>query len=826
MRYRLLGFWAGLVMVGVLTWAAPAFAHAFLVSSTPSAGAVLLQTPKDVVLRYTQRPDATLSQFAVYDVARNQVSTAPAVQESTVTVPLEALKPGTYTLRWRVVSADDGHTTSGSFSFAVWHGGPLPAVAGRSGQTNAGVQGGAWGSIARALSFGALFAVAGAVFVRLALGHPVRGRTVLGAGLALVLAQAWSFGVQGAQSTGVGLGRFLTPAYLAAALSAPFGRLAAVETVAGAAAALLLAIGGRAGRTLSALAALVAVAAFAKASHPAASAHPTLGLVVDGLHLASAAAWAGGLGWLLASRPALPALVPTFSRWALGLMAAIIITGFGNALFTVHAWTALLHTLYGYLLDAKVGLVIVVLLAARFSIAAARGGRGAAARRPMAVEAAAVIAILGVVGVLVGAPPAVVAPIRGAFFQQTAVVAGRQVALTVAPAQVGTNTVTVRVTGSNGHPVTGAEVHLRIRSLDMDMGTSTLPLAERGGGAYAAPTGVFSMVGTWEVTAVGAGWSTHFSVPVALPGGSSACDSGFDPDLRATAYPLAGGANVLAVAPGDAADVLAGTENGFTFTRDAGQTWQTVAPAKGQTAAAAAIAAGTAPAWYAATSDHLWVSTDRGNTWQPRPVPSHPVYALLADPWHAGGLWAASDVGISYSADQGRHWQLDSATTSARAISSLAADPTTRGRLYGGGLDGIVVSQDGGVQWRVAEPAAKSVFGFAFPAQHPGTVWASAMEQGIWVTRDGGQTWQRSDSGVSNPGGMGVATWGSGQTVLAGTMGGGVVRSDDYGATWHTAGCPAAVVLQVSEAVGPAGSPVLWLGDQSGAVKVEFAHTP
>lgn len=151
-------------------------AHAFLISSSPPAGAVLLEAPRQVILRYSENVAERLSSFPVYNNQRDAVSGRAQVQGRQVVLPIQPLPPGTYTLRWHVVSADDGHATEGSFVFSVWHGGPLPPAAGEAARTSADVQGGPLGAVVRWLAFLGTFALVGAAFLDLAIGRGMRRR--------------------------------------------------------------------------------------------------------------------------------------------------------------------------------------------------------------------------------------------------------------------------------------------------------------------------------------------------------------------------------------------------------------------------------------------------------------------------------------------------------------------------------------------------------------------------------------------------------------------------------------------------------------------------
>jgi len=106
--------------VGVLiAWAAPAAAHAVLVSSSPASGAAVT-SPATVSLTFDDKLLDIGARISVLD-ARGGDHAAGAAYfpvPTTVQVDVLPLDPGEYTAEWRVV-ADDGHPIEGTLPFTV-----------------------------------------------------------------------------------------------------------------------------------------------------------------------------------------------------------------------------------------------------------------------------------------------------------------------------------------------------------------------------------------------------------------------------------------------------------------------------------------------------------------------------------------------------------------------------------------------------------------------------------------------------------------------------------------------------------------------------------
>ena len=94
-------------------------AHAFLDHAEPRVGSTVQTAPREVVLYYTQNLEPAFSSVEVSDASGARVDLGkPKISASTMRVGLKQLPPGTYRIRWQVLSVDT-HTTEGSFTFHV-----------------------------------------------------------------------------------------------------------------------------------------------------------------------------------------------------------------------------------------------------------------------------------------------------------------------------------------------------------------------------------------------------------------------------------------------------------------------------------------------------------------------------------------------------------------------------------------------------------------------------------------------------------------------------------------------------------------------------------
>src|SRR5581483_7203207 len=460
------------------------------------------------------------------------------------------LTPGIYTVIWKVLSAADGHVTSGGFAFVVGRdqlpeGGlrPASASASGSGPTLPGVAVRWLSYLAFALLTGG-FSFAPVIFQpalnTLARRHktdkgfrPIRASAAPfshASGLFAVLVGAWFVlllvTIAGAfiqaAATDVNWWRLLIGTRYGLLF---WGRL------------LLLILTGallafrqsrwwrqerrhrwwQIGTGTSSLLLLT----FSLNSHAAAMDQALLPVITDWLHLMAMGLWLGGLVTLLLAlrwlsmtegdnaAPAAGVLMSRFSQVATLCVTIIGVTGIIQAFLQVADVWNLIDTQYGLTLLLKLSLLIPVLGIAAVNLLVIRRRMAAAdahtARpwhrliwRTVAGEITFLIAILLVTGLLTSTPPA-----REAF--GTGIVMRAQAAdlrLIVAanPGIPGLNIFDVYLRDQLDRPIDGVEKVVLIFSMqEHDMGKTEVTAERVEAGHYVAQGGYTSMLGTWNI---------------------------------------------------------------------------------------------------------------------------------------------------------------------------------------------------------------------------------------------------------------------------------------------------------------------------------------
>jgi copper transport protein len=541
-------------VVAALTAAATASAHATLVSSTPANDEVLRRSPAQVVLRFNEPVETAFGSVRVYDGAARRVddggTTRPQPREVAVRIR-SGLPRGTYTVAWRVVSADS-HPVSGAFVFHV--GKPGAGAAGVASQV-LDEQAGSRAvdrsfDVVRFLTFAfILLCVGGAGALAIVLARedgqvrrPLWG-ALLGAGLLLAIVSLAGIGLQGAQASGLGLDAAFRRSLIGDVLETRFGhvtiaRVGLALTIA-VVAALALLWPWRREQPLAVFACGLAVLV---AATPALSGHARveggIAVVSDWVHVLAASAWIGGLAfvllalwrasgerWPLASRA-----VPRFSALAVVSVAALLLAGVVNGYLEVRSWSALWETTYGRLLLVKVALVLPVLALGafnnRFSVPRLRAGIASAVERrrflrATAAELALVVCIVGVTAVLVAEPPAKaqIAAEAGPVSQE-ALVGPFHLELVVDPARTGTNEIHLYLLDhSTGQPAQVDEVRVAALLPAAGVGPLRLQAVPAGPGHAVVPAATFPLVGDWRLRVdVRKGefdqWSSTVTIPI------------------------------------------------------------------------------------------------------------------------------------------------------------------------------------------------------------------------------------------------------------------------------------------------------------------------
>ena len=113
---------ARIALAVLLLLPASAAPHASLVRSAPAARAIVARSPLRVDLWFSERLESAYSTVSVWNVDGRRVDRKDVLVDpddpKRLSVGIFTLRPGPYTVRYRVLSVD-GHVIDSSFTFTV-----------------------------------------------------------------------------------------------------------------------------------------------------------------------------------------------------------------------------------------------------------------------------------------------------------------------------------------------------------------------------------------------------------------------------------------------------------------------------------------------------------------------------------------------------------------------------------------------------------------------------------------------------------------------------------------------------------------------------------
>jgi copper resistance protein C len=116
---------AAVVLTALLLEAGVAWGHAFLGRAEPRVGSTVKAAPSQVRVWFTEALEPAFSTLEVVNQSGDRVDRGPAqvdtASRTLLHVPLKPIGPGTYRVKWRVLSVDT-HVTEGDFTFRVSEG--------------------------------------------------------------------------------------------------------------------------------------------------------------------------------------------------------------------------------------------------------------------------------------------------------------------------------------------------------------------------------------------------------------------------------------------------------------------------------------------------------------------------------------------------------------------------------------------------------------------------------------------------------------------------------------------------------------------------------
>lgn len=366
------------IVLAAIAFPHTASAHARLVRSNPISGTASATMPEEITLQFSEEIEPAFSSANLLDAEGAEFAlgdirpTTNNRQLSVLIADSDSAPPGTYTLVWRVLSAIDGHVTTGTVAFSAGTG-VAPTSFGAISERPP------WWRVAiRWLVLSGLTLSTGLfLFARLVaqqhvteLPNPTRRLAISSAAvlLAALVVSAYDLGVAATAA------RFVDPPPLdryRALLDSADGRALLVAAFASSVMLALMFLNAR-GRLLAVIgggAGFAALFAVSSAGHAAAAPSAWRAVLTDWMHFSAVAGWLGILPYLwlatgMTGTDRAVELILRFARVALATLGLVIASGFVRAIWEVDGPRTLVETDYGRVLIFKHLLVVPILIAA------------------------------------------------------------------------------------------------------------------------------------------------------------------------------------------------------------------------------------------------------------------------------------------------------------------------------------------------------------------------------------------------------------------------------------------------------------------------------
>ena len=254
----------------------------------------------------------------------------------------------------------------------------------------------------------------------------------------------------------------------------------------------------------------------------------------------------------------------------------------------------------------------------------------------------------------------------------------------------------------------------------------------------------------------------------------------------------------LARSVSDPRQIVAGTVSGGIFrTKDNGIHWQQISP-EGSTeikeVQSIAIDPTDPDVIYAGTWHLPWKTTDGGKTWsniKQGIIDDSDVFSIIVDPKNPNVVYASACSGIYKSADAGEMFhKVQGIPSTARRTRTLEQDPGNLDTVFAGTTEGLYRTVDAGTHWDRLTSANVIVNDVYVDPKNSGHVLIATDRGGVLRSEDAGATFESSNQGFSarqvtayaadfqHPG-----------TVYVGVVNdkatGGVFQSTDGGVRWE-----------------------------------------
>jgi photosystem II stability/assembly factor-like uncharacterized protein len=222
----------------------------------------------------------------------------------------------------------------------------------------------------------------------------------------------------------------------------------------------------------------------------------------------------------------------------------------------------------------------------------------------------------------------------------------------------------------------------------------------------------------------------------------------------------------LKFVPGSSQHLFAATSMGVFETENGGDTW--IKRMEGMIEVLMVVTVDIDPnqpqTVYAGTSGGVYKSIDGSKTWikvnnglvPPDVLKSSRALSVVKvkiDPHHPDTVYTATLKGLYKTTNAGNSWQRIAKSLPDQFLSDLVLDSAHPDVLYVASRKGIHKSLDGGATWQAMNEGLTNlnIRAFAISTKNPHTLYAGTNLEGLFRSRNGGQSWEPVPLKLSAP---------------------------------------------------------------------------
>jgi len=216
----------------------------------------------------------------------------------------------------------------------------------------------------------------------------------------------------------------------------------------------------------------------------------------------------------------------------------------------------------------------------------------------------------------------------------------------------------------------------------------------------------------------------------------------------------------LEIAPSQSEVLVAGTRSGVFRSSDGGGRWERISPEGDEelrNADSIAIDPRDAQTIYVGTYHLPWRTRDSGKTWKPviaGIIDDSDIMSLRLDAMNPDRVYMSACSGIYRSENQGGEWtKLQGIPYAARRTQVIVQDPGSPKTLYAGTTEGLWVTRDGGESWTRTTPkdwVVNSAVVLAAKSGGAGRVVLGTDGQGVLVSDNAGVNFEKANHGFTH----------------------------------------------------------------------------